>query len=71
MMASLPESPCFLILCKDILAPSTNERELIKVIPIKEMTKWWLAMLLTGVFLGGALLSRAETPDTFTMTWPV
>ncbi len=33
-----------------------------RVIPIK---KWWLATLLTGVFLGGTLLSRAETPDSF------
>jgi hypothetical protein len=32
-----------------------------RVIPSK---KWWLATLLTGGFFGGALLSRAETPDT-------
>jgi hypothetical protein len=31
MMAWLPESLCFLIQCKDILAPSTNEHELTKV----------------------------------------
>jgi hypothetical protein len=37
-----------------------------RVIPIKKIIKWWLAALLTGVFLGGALLSRAETPDSFT-----
>ena len=36
------------------------------VVSIKKMIKWWLATLLTGVFLGAALLSRAETPDSFT-----
>jgi hypothetical protein len=32
---------------------------------IQEMIKWWLATLLTWAFLGGVLLSNAETPDIF------
>ena len=40
--------------------------DLPSVVPIRKIVKWWLATLLTGVFLGGALLSRAETPDSFT-----
>jgi hypothetical protein len=66
MTVWLPESLSFLIPCKDILAASTNEHELIKVIPIKKNNQMVVTTLLTGVFLGGALLSRAEIPDSFT-----
>ncbi|HET9373798.1 MAG TPA: hypothetical protein VFO40_02425 [Chthoniobacterales bacterium] len=33
---------------------------------MQKMIKWWLATLVTGAFLGGVLLSNAETPDIFT-----
>jgi hypothetical protein len=36
------------------------------VVPIKKIVKSWLATLLTGVFLGTALLSSAKTPASFT-----
>jgi hypothetical protein len=64
MRAWLLKSLCFLIPCKDLLAPSTNEHT--KGHSNQKIIKWWLATLLTGVFLGAALLSRAETPDSFT-----
>ena len=38
---------------------------LLKVIQVQKIGKYWFATV-TGALLGGALLSKAETPDTFT-----
>ena len=38
----------------------------VKIIQRQKTIKWWLATLATGAFLGGALLSKAETQDIFT-----
>jgi hypothetical protein len=39
---------------------------LLKVIQVQKIGKYWFATVVTGALLGGALLSKAETPDTFT-----
>jgi hypothetical protein len=39
---------------------------ILKIIQTQKTIKWWLATLATGAFVGGALLSKAETPDIFT-----
>jgi len=37
-----------------------------RVIQMQKVLKYWVATFVTGAFLGAALLSKAETPDTFT-----
>ena len=37
---------------------------------IQNVPKYWVVTFVIGVFLGAALLSKAETPDTFTRHQP-
>jgi glycerol uptake facilitator-like aquaporin len=39
---------------------------LLRVIQMQKVLKYWVATFVTGAFLGAALLSKAETLDTFT-----